>query len=176
MTLFQRLRFTVLALVFAAPVVLASTASTPDEAALARVPLENYLKGHATGDGAYMRLAFLPTAHIEGVRDGKFTSWTADEYISRFTGKPAADEAQRTRRIDAIDITGQCRHRPRDPDLPECRRHRLFRVAEGGWRVEDRQQGVQLAPRSSAANNWRSFAEIQPPNTDHRRSPSACRR
>lgn len=107
MTLFQRLRFTVLALVFAAPVVLASTASAPDEAALARVPLENYLKGHATGDGAYMRLAFLPTAHIEGVRDGKFTSWTADEYISRFTSKPAADEAQRTRRIDAIDITGQ---------------------------------------------------------------------
>lgn len=107
MTLFQHLRFTVLALIFAAPVVLASTASTPDEAALARVPLENYLKGHATGDGAYMRLAFLPTAHIEGVRDGKFTSWTADEYISRFTGKPAADEAQRTRRIDAIDITGQ---------------------------------------------------------------------
>ena len=107
MTLFQRLRFTVLALIFAAPVALASTAAAPDEAALARVPLENYLKGHATGDGAYMRLAFLPTAHIEGVRDGKFTSWTADEYISRFTGKPAADEAQRTRRIDAIDITGQ---------------------------------------------------------------------
>src|SRR5690606_34558746 len=59
-------------------------AATPagDEAAQARKPLENYLQGHATGDGAYMRKAFLPTAHIEGIRDGKFLSWTADEYIA----------------------------------------------------------------------------------------------
>ena len=31
------------------------------------------------------------TAHIEGVRDGRFTSWTLDEYCSRFTGQPADD-------------------------------------------------------------------------------------
>jgi Putative lumazine-binding len=35
-----------------------------------RVHLKNYLMGHATGDPAYMRKAFLPTAHIEGMRDG----------------------------------------------------------------------------------------------------------
>ena len=47
-------------------------AATPDaaEAAAVRSPLESYLKGHASGDGAYMRKAFLPTAHIEGIRDG----------------------------------------------------------------------------------------------------------
>lgn len=77
-----------------------------DETALARKPIEAYLQGHATGDPAYMRAAFLPTAHIEGMREGKFVSWTADEYISRFSGKPAADEAQRTRRIDSVEVSG----------------------------------------------------------------------
>lgn len=77
-----------------------------NEAALARKPIEAYLQGHATGDPAYMRAAFLPTAHIEGMREGKFVSWTADEYISRFSGKPAADEAQRTRRIDSVEVSG----------------------------------------------------------------------
>jgi hypothetical protein len=72
----------------------------------ARKPLEAYLQGHATGDGSFMRRAFLPTAHIEGIRDGKFLSWTADEYIAGFNGKPAADEAQRKRSIDSVDISG----------------------------------------------------------------------
>ncbi len=81
-------------------------ASESAEAAAARVPLESYLKGHATGDGAYMRKAFLPTAHIEGIRDGKFVSWTVDEYAAGFKGTPAADEAQRKRSIDEVDVSG----------------------------------------------------------------------
>ena len=76
------------------------------EDAAVRKPLEAYLQGHASGDGAYMRQAFLPTAHIEGIRDGKFLSWTADEYIAGFKGKPAEDEAQRKRSIDAVDVNG----------------------------------------------------------------------
>ena len=76
-----------------------------DEAA-ARKPLEAYLRGHATGDAAYIRLAFLPTAHVEGIRDGKLLSWTADEYIAGFKGSPPADEGQRKRWIDSIDISG----------------------------------------------------------------------
>ena len=78
----------------------------PDQVAAIRKPLENYLQGHATGDGAFMRQAFLPTAHIEGIRDGKFLSWTADEYIAGFKGKPADDEAERRRSIDQVDVTG----------------------------------------------------------------------
>jgi hypothetical protein len=53
-----------------------------------------------------MRQAFLPTAHIEGIREGKFTSWSLDEYCALFTGVPAADEATRQRRIDSIDVSG----------------------------------------------------------------------
>jgi hypothetical protein len=71
-----------------------------------RAAVNVYLRGHATGNGDEMRKAFLPTAHIEGNRDGKFVSWTVDEYCSRFTGKPAADEASRKRTIDSVDVSG----------------------------------------------------------------------
>jgi hypothetical protein len=71
-----------------------------------RAAVNVYLRGHATGNGEEMRKAFLPTAHIEGIRDGKFVSWTVDEYCSRFNGKPAADEATRKRTIDSVDVSG----------------------------------------------------------------------
>ncbi len=76
-----------------------------DEAGV-RAALTHYLQGHATGDPSHMRKAFLPTAHIEGQRDGKFVSMTLDEYCARFPGKPADDEAARRRTIDTVDITG----------------------------------------------------------------------
>lgn len=71
-----------------------------------RVAINHYFKGHATGDPSYMRKAFLPTAHIEGMREGKFTSWTLDEYCALFGGKPASDESARVRTIDFIDVSG----------------------------------------------------------------------
>ena len=71
-----------------------------------REAIDHYFQGHATGDGSHMRKAFLPTAHIEGMRDGKFVSWTVEEYASRFARKPAADEAQRKRTIDSLDVSG----------------------------------------------------------------------
>ena len=82
-----------------------AAAQQPDEQAV-RATVNVYLKGHTTGDGNVMRQAFLPTAHIEGIRDGKFVSWTVDEYTSRFSGKPATDEASRKRTIDSVDISG----------------------------------------------------------------------
>jgi hypothetical protein len=82
-----------------------ATAQGGEEAGV-RAAVGQYLRGHATGSGDEMRKAFLPTAHIEGMRGGAFVSWTVDEYVSRFTGKPAADEASRKRTIDAVDVSG----------------------------------------------------------------------
>ena len=70
-----------------------------------RAAINHYFKGHATGDASHMRKAFLPTAHIEGIREGKFTSWTLDEYCAFLRGKPAADESKRERTIDLIDVS-----------------------------------------------------------------------
>jgi Putative lumazine-binding len=83
----------------------ASQAQNVDEAA-ARVPLENYLKGHATGDGDYMRKAFHPEAKVFSFRDGKLNQLTSAEFAARFTGGPAPDEAQRKRWIESVKITG----------------------------------------------------------------------
>jgi len=80
-------------------------AQSPDEQAV-RATVNQYFQGHATASPDEMRKAFLPTAHIEGIRNGTFVSWTAEDYSSRFTGKPAPDEASRRRTIDTVDVSG----------------------------------------------------------------------
>ncbi|HMU32620.1 MAG TPA: nuclear transport factor 2 family protein [Pyrinomonadaceae bacterium] len=91
-------------------VVFASSAfSQESEKAAVRVPLENYLKAHATGDPAYARKAFNSVGNMIWVKDGKYSIESFDHFITRaFTGKPAADEAQRKdhRKIESIDIAG----------------------------------------------------------------------
>lgn len=83
-----------------------SSSPAPAEAAAARVPLENYIQGHATGNGDFMRKAFHTDARVMAFRDGKLTNLTSEEFASRFNGKPAADEAQRKREIQSVEITG----------------------------------------------------------------------
>lgn len=51
-------------------------------------PLRAYIRGHATGDPTHFRDAFLPTAHVEGIRDGAFVSWRLDDYCALFPGRP----------------------------------------------------------------------------------------
>lgn len=78
--------------------------TTPIEAVL--VPLESYARGHATGDPRHFRDAFLPTAHVEGIRDGHFTSWDLDDYCALFDGTPALDEHQSVRTVDSVEVRG----------------------------------------------------------------------
>lgn len=77
------------------------------EKELVRIPLENYLKGHETGNPEYMKKAFYTEGKLIFVREGKYTTRTFEEYIAGMKdGKPAADEAQRKRWIESIDISG----------------------------------------------------------------------
>jgi hypothetical protein len=98
----MKYRFTLLAILLAP----AFVAAQSSEEKAVRAAVEQYFRGHSTGSSAEMRKAFLPTAHVEGNRDGKFVSWTAEEYSSRFSGKPAADEVSRRRTIDSVDVSG----------------------------------------------------------------------
>jgi hypothetical protein len=83
-----------------------TTPSLTAEQQAACEPIEQYFLGHARDDAAHMRRAFLPSAHIESMREGVFTSWPLDVYCERFSGKPAADEAQRQRSIDWVEVSG----------------------------------------------------------------------
>ncbi|MFI6946750.1 nuclear transport factor 2 family protein [Streptomyces sp. NPDC050422] len=87
-----------------ADIAVAATVPAVDDAVLE--PLRAYIRGHATGDPTHFREAFLSTAHIEGIRDGVFVSWPLDEYCALFPGRPAPDEPNRSRRIDAVDVHG----------------------------------------------------------------------
>jgi len=99
------MRHRLAAVVIASHLAVAVDAPASDEQGV-RDAIHHYFQGHATGDGSRMRKAFLATAHIEGIRDGKLVSWTLEEYVSRFGGKAAADEAQRSRTIDSVDVSG----------------------------------------------------------------------
>ena len=82
-------------------------AQTPaDDEAGVRAALQHYLNGHATGDPEEFRKAFHPDARMTFVREGKITITPISEYIARATGKPAADEAKRARRITSVEVTG----------------------------------------------------------------------
>ena len=95
------------AVLFAIIFTFAGIASAQDaEKEAVRVPLENYLKGHATGDGEYMKKAFHTEGNLIFIREGKYTTRSFADYIAGFTGKPPADEAQRKRWIDSVDIAG----------------------------------------------------------------------
>jgi hypothetical protein len=83
-----------------------SRSSIAQADAAARVPLENYIQGHATGNGDFMRKAFHTEAKVMAFRDGKLMNMTSEQFASRFDGKPAADEAQRKRTIESVEITG----------------------------------------------------------------------
>lgn len=83
----------------------ASIAQNTEEKA-ARAAIQQYLDAHARADSQLMRNAFLPTAHIEGIRETGFTSWTVQEYSARFDGRPAADETLRRRTIDHVIVSG----------------------------------------------------------------------
>ena len=83
----------------------AAQSADPDATAIHAV-IGTYFRGHATANPDTMRAAFMPTAHIEGIRNGVFTSWTVDQYVANFRNQPAADEPSRKRRVDVVDVSG----------------------------------------------------------------------
>lgn len=102
MHLIRHLSFVTLLVIALAPV---ASAQSADEQAV-RAAINQYFRGHATASADEMRKAFLPTAHIEGIRGGTFVSWTVEQYCANFKGKPPADEASRRRTIDSVDVSG----------------------------------------------------------------------
>ncbi len=103
----MRMRLLFLTAVVLTVTAVSAAAQTADaEAAAARVPLENYLRGHATGDPEFMRKAFHSEGSLIFVRDGKYTTRSFADYIAGMSGKPAPDEAQRKRWIESVDVAG----------------------------------------------------------------------
>ncbi len=76
-----------------------------DEKELVKIPIENYIKAQATGNGNLIRQAFHKDARIMAFRDGKLINLSVEEFAARFNGKAADDEAKRKRSFEVIEIT-----------------------------------------------------------------------
>ena len=115
----------------------AGTFAQSTEEAAVRIPLENYIKGHATGDGEYMRKAFHTEGNLIFVRDGKYSTRSFAEYISGFTGKPAADEKDRNRSIESVDVSGNAAVAKVILDYPNVRFVDYFTLLKinGEWKI-----------------------------------------
>lgn len=132
-----------LAAALAAGPALAQDPWTPHTPAIAavdagvRAPLEAYLRGHATGRADDFRPAFHPDAQLWGTRNGTLIRMTSQEYISRASGSPPADEAERRRWIEAIDVTGDTAVAKIVLDYPAVRftdYMQLMRI-DGAWLI-----------------------------------------
>ena len=106
MTITTLRRLAPLAIFFVLAHAAPARAQDDDDTRQIREVIGVYFRGHATANADTMRAAFLPTARIEGIRNGVFTSWTVDQYVANFRGTPAPDEATRTRVIDVVDRSG----------------------------------------------------------------------
>ncbi|MGB7203088.1 MAG: nuclear transport factor 2 family protein [Pyrinomonadaceae bacterium] len=115
---------------------LAAYAQTPEKDAV-RIPLENYLKGHATGDGEYMKKAFHTEGQLIFIRDGKYTTRTFADYVAGMPGKPAADEAKRKRWIESIDVVGNAASAKIILDYPNAKLTDYMSLLkiDGEWKI-----------------------------------------
>ncbi|MEM7051589.1 MAG: nuclear transport factor 2 family protein [Acidobacteriota bacterium] len=111
-------------------------ASDADEAAV-RAALENYFRGHATGDGAHHRKVFHPRSSLWWVRDGNLNERSSEEYISRHKGEAPEDEADRKRRIVFVDVTGEAAVAKIELDYPGVliTDYMSLLKIDGEWRI-----------------------------------------
>lgn len=118
--------------------------------AAVRAPLEAYLRGHATGSAEDFRPAFHPQAQLWGMRNGALIRMTAEEYIGRASGAPAADEAQRRRWIESIDVTGDTAVAKIVLDYPTVRFTDYMALSriEGRWVIVNKM--FQAEPKAPA--------------------------
>lgn len=112
-------------------------AASAEEAAV-RAAIEHYFRGHATGQGEHFRKVFHPESKLFAVREGKFWQLTSEEYIARAgAGKAAADEAQRKRSVESVDITGNAAVAKVVLDYPAVKftDYMSLLKVDGEWRI-----------------------------------------
>lgn len=115
---------------------MATAAQTLEKDAV-RVPLENYLKAHATGNADFHKKAFHTEGTLIFIRDGKYTTRSFAEYIAGSPGKPAADEDQRKRWIESIDVVGNAATAKIILDYPTARLTDYMSLLkiDGEWKI-----------------------------------------
>ena len=131
-------------------------AQTADAEQLAiRIPLENYIKAHATGDGGNLGKSFYPEAKIQGIKpdDGKLISFKFEDYVKSFPGKPASDETKRKRKIETVEITKNAAIAKLVFDYPSVKitDYLLLLKIDGDWKIVNKI--AQAEPKQPVKKN-----------------------
>jgi hypothetical protein len=111
--------------------------TTEEDKKAVAVPLENYIKAHATGNAEFIRKAFHPEAKVMFFADGKFNQWSAEEFVTRFKGTPAADEAKRKRSFEILDVSGNAAIAKVSLDYPTVKftDYMTLLKIDGEWKI-----------------------------------------
>lgn len=126
-----------LALLLSLTTLAAAQSDSAGDAAVRRTIERHYFAAHASGSGEPLRGVFVEDGRMFWAADGQLRSRTSTDYINGFTGKPAADEAQRQRRILAVDVTGDVAVAKAELDYPEVRLVDYFILVRSGgdWKI-----------------------------------------
>lgn len=124
---------------------------------LVRVPLENYIKGHANVDVEYTKKAFYTAGSMQFIRDNAFASQSFGDYINGLIGrKPAADEGKRKRFIESVDVVGNAAIAKVVSDYPLAKYidYMALLKIDGEWKIVNKIYFAEQKERSTtkAAN------------------------
>ena len=108
-----------------------------DEAAIRKTIEDHYFKAHATGSGESLRGVFVEEGRMFWSADDQLRSRTSSDYINGFSGQPAANEAQRRRRVLMVDVTGDVAVAKAELDYPDVRLIDYFALVRAGgeWKI-----------------------------------------
>ena len=115
-----------------------------DEAAV-RAAVEHYFEGQRTGRAEEAAKAFHPIARLIWIRDGAVTTRSLEEYLAGFGGRPAEDEARRSRRIAHVEMAGSAAVARLELDYPDARITDFMTLLEvdGEWKIVHKSFHVQ---------------------------------
>jgi hypothetical protein len=125
-------------LMFVGPMLLMPpVAAQATDVELVKVPLNNYLRAHATGDPSFILKAFHQDTRITSLRDGHYTSLSVAEFARLFVGKPAPDEARRVRTIENVEVSGTAASAKIVLDYPTVRfvDYMTLLKVDGEWKI-----------------------------------------
>lgn len=107
------------------------------DALVRRTIEQHYFQAHATGSGESLRGVFVEDGRMFWSADGQLRSRTSTDYINGFSGRPAADESQRRRRILLVDVSGDVAVAKAELDYPDVRLVDYFILvrAGGDWKI-----------------------------------------
>lgn len=116
----------------------------------AKLPLQNYIRAHETGNADFVHKAFTSDAKIVGYISGNLISWSVEQYAGRFNGKAANDEAQRKRSFEILDITGDAAVAKVMLDYPSIKfvDYMALLKINGEWKITHKSFNAQAKPVS----------------------------